>query len=58
MISMICCFKKIIPANDGGFIACGDSIIHCNDTWDIILMKFDQEGDTIWTREYVTGKQK
>jgi hypothetical protein len=37
---------------DNGFIACGPSISHLNYNRDVLLIRTDQNGDTLWTRTF------
>ncbi len=42
---------SFIPVNSGGFALAG-SINHLNGDWDVILWRFKQNGDTLWTKIY------
>lgn len=47
-------FSSIKQTSDGGFIACG--LMHTNEVRDdILLVRMDAHGDTLWTRTYGGG---
>ncbi|MBU1708284.1 T9SS type A sorting domain-containing protein [bacterium] len=46
------CAHGIEKTDDGGFIVCGTTTLLSPDATDIALMKFNNSGDTLWTRTY------
>ena len=45
----------VTPSADGGYVACGSTSSFGNNNSQIYLVKYNNEGDTLWTRTYDFG---